>query len=105
MIRMQINFTAKSFGSLIGLKEEAAGPYILLHKHTFPVVLDRIARSNIANYSIFLLGDMLFGFYDYHGSDHEKDMAAIGEDHDTRQWWKLTEPLQQPLPSRKVGEW
>jgi L-rhamnose mutarotase len=95
----------KTFGSLIGLREEAVSQYILLHRHTFQPVLDRIARSNIANYSIFLLDGILFGIYDYLGQDYEKDMAAIGEDQDTQQWWKLTEPLQEPLPSRKQGEW
>jgi cytidyltransferase-like protein len=95
----------KPFGSLIRLKEEAAGPYILLHQHAFPPVLERIARSNIANYSIFLLDGMLFGFYDYLGRDYEKDMAAIGEDHATRQWWKLTEPMQEPLASRNQRDW
>jgi cytidyltransferase-like protein len=102
---MSETIPGKPIGSLIGLREEAAGQYVLLHRHTFPPVLERIAKSNIANYSIFLLDGILFGFYDYQGKDYKKDMAAIGEDHDTRQWWKLTEPLQEPLPNRKNGEW
>jgi hypothetical protein len=36
--------TFKTLGSLIGLREEAAGQYILLHRYTFPPVLDRKAR-------------------------------------------------------------
>jgi cytidyltransferase-like protein len=102
---MQNTSTVKPFGSIIGLKKESTTAYILLHQYVFPPVLERIARSKIANYSIFLLDGILFGFYDYQGSDHEKDMASIGEDHDTRQWWKLTEPMQQPLPKRKEDEW
>jgi L-rhamnose mutarotase len=102
---MEQTLKGKSFGSLIGLKNNAAEPYILLHQYTFPPVLNRIARSNIANYSIFLLDGLLFGFYDYLGSDHDVDMAAMAGDHDTVQWWKLTEPMQQPLPGRKPGEW
>ncbi len=102
---MPIIITGKSFGSLIGLKEDAAGQYILLHRHAFPPVLDRIAKSNIANYSIFLAEGILLGFYDYLGDDYEKDMAEIASDHSTQHWWKLTGPLQQPLPSRKEGEW
>jgi cytidyltransferase-like protein len=103
--RMMVNNPGKHFGSLIGLREEAAGPYILLHRNVFPSVLVRIARSNIANYSIFLLDGILFGFYDYLGADYEKDIGDIAEDHDTQIWWKLTEPLQMPLPGRKDGEW
>jgi hypothetical protein len=37
----------KSFGSLIGLKENAEGHYLLLHRYVFPPVLEQIARSNI----------------------------------------------------------
>jgi len=96
---------AKAFGNLIGLKDNLAEPYILLHQYTFPPVINRIARSNMANYSIFLLDNLLFGFYDYRGSDHDADMAAIAGDYNTVQWWKLTEPMQQPLPGRKPGEW
>lgn len=92
-------------GSLIGLRKEAAGPYILLHRNVFPTVLQRIARSNLANYSIYHHDGILFGFYDYLGVDFEKDMAEIAADRDTQSWWQITEPLQEPLPSRKRGEW
>ena len=53
---------SRAIGSLIGLKEEFAEQYIILHKNTFPSVLGRIAKSNIDNYSIFLLDGFLFGF-------------------------------------------
>ena len=92
-------------GSLIRLKKEYTHQYIVLHKKTFPAVLDRIAKSNIANYSIFLSDGFLFGFYDYLGENYEKDMKAVGEDEATLQWWKLTEPMQNPLRDRKKGAW
>lgn len=41
-------------GQTIRLKPGSEEPYIILHKNTFPGVLDRIARSNIPDYSIFL---------------------------------------------------
>ena len=47
-------------GSIIGLKPEFEGQYIALHKHTFPGVLERIHKSNISDYSIFLLNGILF---------------------------------------------
>ncbi len=96
---------AKCIGSLIGLKAESTDPYIILHKNAFPAVLERIARSNISNYSIFLADGILFGFYDYLGVDYKSDLQAMEEDPDTQQWWKLTAPMQVPLPLRKQGEW
>jgi cytidyltransferase-like protein len=90
--------------SLIGLKPEFAEQYIILHKHTFPEVLDRIAQSNIRNYSIFLHGNLLFSHYEYRGDNYNRDMALMG-DEVTREWWKLTDAMQEPLATRHEGEW
>lgn len=92
-------------GSLIKLKPEYEERYIILHKHTFPDVLDRIRKSNIRNYSIFLREGLLFSYLEYVGSDYDRDMAEIGQDSVTQEWWKLTDPMQEPLETRKEGEW
>ena len=91
--------------SIIGLKKEFEEQYIALHKHTFPEVLERINRSNICDYSIFLHNGILFSHMVYTGTDYEADMGAIGEDETTREWWKLTDIMQQPLEVRKGNEW
>ncbi len=93
------------FGSVIRLKPEFEERYIILHKHTFPGVLKRIYASNIRNYSIFLLEGTLFSYYEYNGQDYEDDMRKIGEDPITQEWWKLTDPMQEPFKDRKEGEW
>jgi len=92
------------FGSLIKVKKEYEERYIILHKHTFPGVLDRIHKCNIRNYSIFLLDGVLFSHFEYVGSDFEGDMAGMA-DEVTKEWWKLTDPMQEPFESRKEGEW
>ena len=92
------------FGSLIGLRQEYEERYIILHKHTFPGVLKRIQNSCIRNYSIFLCDGMLFSYYEYTGKNWEEDMKKIGEDTTTQEWWKLTDPMQEPLKTRKGGE-
>jgi L-rhamnose mutarotase len=94
----------KRVGSLIKVKPEYEERYIILHKYTFPGVLERISKSNIRNYSIFLLDGILFSYYEYIGNDFESDMEAIA-DPTTKDWWKLTDPMQEPLTSRKEGEW
>jgi L-rhamnose mutarotase len=92
-------------GSLIKLRPEYEERYIILHKHTFPGVLERIRKSQIRNYSIFLRDGILFSYYEYVGDNFDQDMARIGEDAVTQDWWKLTDPMQEPLETRKEGEW
>ena len=92
-------------GSIIGLKKDFEEQYVALHKHTFPGVLDRIRRSNISDYSIFLHNGILFSHMVYTGTDYKADMEAIGTDETTREWWKLTDIMQQPLESVKENEW
>lgn len=94
-----------SLGSIIGLKPEYREPYIVLHRNTFPRVLEQIHRSNICDYSIFLQDGLLFSHMLYNGSDYDQDMRAMGADPVTRDWWKLTDPMQEPFPDRKDGEW
>ncbi|MDO9258066.1 MAG: L-rhamnose mutarotase [Bacteroidales bacterium] len=94
-----------SLGSIIGLRKEFEEQYILLHKHTFPGVLNRISLSNITDYSIFLHNGILFSHMVYNGTDYDADMKALGTDKTTREWWKLTDTMQQPLDSRKDNEW
>lgn len=95
---------SKRVASLIGLKPEYEEQYIILHKNTFPGVLERIRKSNIKNYTIYLLDGILFSYYEYFGSDYKNDMEEIA-DATTKDWWKLTDPMQQPLSTRKNGEW
>ena len=94
----------RRYGSVIGLKKEYEERYIILHRHTFPGVLERIRACNIRNYSIFLRNGILFSHFEYVGEDFDADMARMG-DEVTRDWWKLTDPMQEPLTSRKEGEW
>jgi L-rhamnose mutarotase len=93
-------------GMVIGIKPEKIPEYKALHAAAWPGILERIAASNIRNYSIFLREpeNLLFGYWEYHGADFEADMAAIAADPETQRWWALTDPCQMPLASRKDGE-
>jgi L-rhamnose mutarotase len=91
-------------GSLIKIRPEYEERYIILHKHAFPGVLQQIHKVNIRNYSIFLKDGMLFSYSEYVGDDFDADMQAIA-DETTKEWWKLTDPMQEPLETRKAGEW
>lgn len=90
-------------GSVIRFRTEYTERYIILHKHTFPGVLLQIRKSNIRNYSIFLLDGILFSYYEYIGDNYDRDIKTLA-DETTKEWWKLTNPIQEPLPTRRKGE-
>ena len=95
------------YGSVIGLSEEAKTEYKRIHAAVWPDVLAQIARSNIRNYSIFLKEpeNLLFAYFEYHGTDYAADMAAMAADKRTQEWWAVCMPMQRPLETRKDGEW
>ena len=97
----------KRYGSVLGLSDKGKAEYLELHANVWPTVLQRIKASNIRNYSIFLKEpeNLLFSYFEYHGTDFEADMAAMADDPETQRWWSVCMPLQQPLETRKQGEW
>lgn len=93
-------------GMVIGIKPDKIAEYKRLHAAVWPEVLAQIAGSHICNYSIFLREpeNLLFGYWEYHGSDIAADLARMAQDPKTREWWTLTDPCQAPLSSRQDGE-
>ena len=93
------------FGSVIRLKPGKLAEYQELHAHAWPEVLQMIRQCNIRNYSIYHKDGFLFSYYEYHGTNFTADMQKMADDPNTQAWWKLTDPCQEPLPTRKEGEW
>jgi L-rhamnose mutarotase len=94
-------------GQVLALKPGTVAEYTRLHAAVWPSVLKTIADCNIRNYSIFLKEpeNLLFAYWEYHGSDLAADMAKMAKDPETQRWWEICMPLQQPLDTRKPGEW
>ena len=90
---------------VIAVHPERLDEYRELHRNVPQSVLDRIRRSRISNYSIHLLGDRLFSYFEYHGDDLAADLALMAEDEATRRWWELTAPCQVPVPEAVPGQW
>ena len=95
----------KRYGVVIGVKPGAIEEYKKFHSAVWPEVLKMIRNCNIRNYSIYLKDDLLFGYWEYHGTDFQADMAKMAADPKTREWWEIMEPMQRPFESRASGEW
>jgi L-rhamnose mutarotase len=95
----------KRYGQLLKLRPEHEAEYVRQHAAVWPEVLDRIHRSNIRNYSIFLKDGMLFAYFEYVGSDFQADMRAMAADAATQRWWALMEPMQEKWPTANLEEW
>ena len=93
------------YGSVIGVKQEALDEYKRYHAGIWPEILDMIGKCNIRNYSIYYKDGLLFGYFEYHGTDFQADMAKMAADPKTQEWWGIMMPMQAPLETRAPGEW
>ena len=93
------------YGMVIKVKPEKLQEYKELHSAVWPDVLDMISECNIRNYSIYLKDGYLFSYFEYIGDNFKADMEKMAADPTTQEWWKLTDPCQEPLESSAEGEW
>ena len=75
----------KRYGSVINVRPEAIEEYKRYHAAVWPEILEMIHQCNIRNYSIFLKDNLLFGYFEYHGSDFAADMANMAADPKTQE--------------------
>jgi L-rhamnose mutarotase len=90
---------------VIRLAPGAEAEYRRLHDAVWPGVLDRIAESEITNFSIFIHGDLLFSYMEYVGDDFESAQALIAADPESARWASVTSPLQRPIETVGENEW
>jgi len=93
------------YGTVIRVKPEKLEEYKALHAQPWPGVNSKLKEVNIRNYSIYYRDGYLFSYFEYTGSDFEADMERMAQDSLTREWWKLTDPCQQPVESAPEGVW
>lgn len=94
-------------GMVIGLQPDKVEEYKALHAAVWPEILQLISSCNIRNYSIFLREpeNLLFGYWEYHGTDFAADMAKMAASEKNQEWWSYCIPCQKPLETRAEGEW
>lgn len=97
----------RRMGRVIKLKPEVIAEYKRIHAAVWPEILDAIRASNVRNYTIFLKEpeNILFAYWEYHGTDYEADMQQAAEAPRMKEWWAITDPMQFPFETRKPGEW
>ena len=97
----------KKMGMCIKLKKNKVKDYKILHKNCPKEIKKLLKKININNFSIFLKEpeNILFSYWEYVGTDFEKDMKIMSEDVNNKQWWELCGPCQTPFKIRKKGEW
>jgi L-rhamnose mutarotase len=97
----------KRFGALIGLRPEKLEEYRKYHRAVWPEILAAIREAGIRNYSIFHLRGQLFAYFEYAGpeGEYEARMRKLAQAPRMREWWDITDPMQQPVEGRRPGEW
>ncbi len=95
----------KRVGQVIRLRPEKLEEYKELHANCWPGVLKMIHDANLRNFSIYYRDGLLFSYFEYVGDDYAADMAKIAADPATQDWWKHTDPCQQPVESAGEGVW
>ncbi|MGH3504285.1 MAG: L-rhamnose mutarotase [Nocardioidaceae bacterium] len=97
--------SVRRIASVLRLQPEKEAEYRRLHAAVWPGVLEALRAAHITNYSIFYRDGLLFSYLEYTGENYTADTARIAADPDTRRWWQLTDPCQQPVESAAEGEW
>lgn len=93
------------YGQVIKVRPEVLEAYKRYHSSIWPEVAKTIRDCNIRNYSIYLKDGFLFAYFEYVGKDFVADMARMGEDPKTQEWWAIMKPMQEPIAARSPGEW
>jgi len=95
----------KRYGMVLKVRPGKLDEYKRLHAAVWPDVLKMIGACHIRNYSIYHKDGYLFSYFEYTGDDFEADMAKMAADETTQKWWAGCKPCQEPLETRRVGEW
>lgn len=92
---------------MVKLKPGVLAEYKRMHLAVWPEILAAIHAANIRNYSIFLKEpeNWLIAYWEYVGTDYAADMEKIKHAPRMREWWDITDPMQQPFETNQPGVW
>ena len=93
------------YGIVIKVKPGSLEEYKRLHADPWPEVNKILSDHGIRNFSIYERDGYLFGYFEFLGSDIETAFKEMDNYPIYKEWLSLNDPLQEPLPTRKEGEW
>jgi len=89
---------ARRIAQFLYLRPECVDQYKKVHEAVWSDVLAQIKDSNIEDYSIFLTmtpRPILFASFKYVGKDFEADMARMAANTKVKEWWAMTDSMQE----------
>ncbi|ROV94205.1 hypothetical protein VSDG_05767 [Cytospora chrysosperma] len=95
----RVRHPGRRFGQIVKLKPECYEKYKEIHAAVWAEVSHQIKSSNIVDYSIFYDDQthILFATFKYVGYDYAGDMEHMKENPKVREWWKMTDQLQESM--------
>ena len=94
----------RRFGMAARLVPAKREEYLALHADVWPQVEATITQCGIRNFTIFVLDDVILGYYEYVGDDWAADMEDMKHDLKNQEWWAITVNMQYAVPDAKPGE-
>ncbi|KAE8394910.1 hypothetical protein ETB97_009308 [Aspergillus alliaceus] len=94
----------RRIAQLVHLKPSAVAAYKECHANVWPEVLQQIKECNIRDYSIFFDNERtLFATFKYVGEDFEGDMKRMKANPKVREWWAMTDGMQESPTPGAIG--
>ncbi|PHH90010.1 hypothetical protein CDD83_4743 [Cordyceps sp. RAO-2017] len=95
----------RRFGQVVRLKAGCAAEYKARHAQVWPEVAQQIKACNIVDYTIWYDEgtSLLFASFKYIGYDYAGDMQRMADSPKVRDWWALTDALQESLVPGATG--
>ena len=95
----------RRFGMMIKAKPEKLEEYKRLHADPWKEINDLLYKYGFRNFSIFEKDFFLFGYLEFIGKDIQETFKALSKYKIYQEWLAVCDPCQEPLNTRKEGEW
>ncbi|GAA1702894.1 L-rhamnose mutarotase [Microbacterium sediminicola] len=89
--------SSRRFGMIARLRPEKRQEYLDLHAAVWPQVEQTITDTGIRNFTIFVTGDVIVGYFEYIGEDYDADQVVMAADEATQRWREATGACQLPF--------
>ncbi|WP_285727173.1 L-rhamnose mutarotase [Psychromicrobium xiongbiense] len=90
--------------NIVRLRPGMEGRYRELHAAVWPEVRAAMERAQMTNYTIFYRDGLLVSYFEYTGTDFERDREVMAAQPEVQRWWALTAPCQERLETAGRGQ-